>query len=74
MAVEKPLGAYAEEWLRRLALSRSLAVLPETVAANLVAAGLAKRESDESLKATAGGNAYLFERGIATKVTHAKRT
>ena len=53
-----------EEWLRRIALSRSLAMVPEHIAVALVAVGFAERAADGALTATPAGRAYLDAQGI----------
>ena len=53
-----------EEWLRRIAVSQSLAIVPDEVAAALVAIGFAQRIDDGSLTATAAGRVHLDARGI----------
>jgi hypothetical protein len=63
-----------EEWLRRVALGRSLVVVPDAIASALIAAGLAHRFPAGTLAVTAAGRQYLEERGIATLVIHSKRT
>jgi hypothetical protein len=68
-----PLAAISEDWLRRIALSRSLAVVPDSIASELVASGLAQRFPEGTLAATAAGRQYLDERGISTLVTYEKR-
>ena len=58
------LDGEPEEWLRRIALSRSLAMVPDHIAAALVAIGFAERSADGALTATSAGRAHLDARGI----------
>jgi hypothetical protein len=62
-----------EEWFRRIALSRSLAMVPNHIAAALVAIGFAERTGDGALTATPAGRAHLDARGIS-KVRSRKRS
>jgi hypothetical protein len=59
-----PIGNGPEEWLRRIALSRSVAMVPEHIAVALVAVGFAERAADGALTATPAGRAYLDAQGI----------
>jgi hypothetical protein len=71
---QQHLGAGAEEWLRRLASSPALAIVPDYIAETLMAAGLAQKAPGGPLQTTADGKAYLDERGIATFRPLRKRT
>jgi threonine/homoserine/homoserine lactone efflux protein len=62
---EQQLTGAPEEWLRRIAVSQSLAIVPGPTAFVLVAAGLAERDHGGSLVMTAAGRVYLDARGIA---------
>ena len=64
MDPEIHLDGGPEEWLRRIALSRSLAVVPDHIAVALVAIGFAERIADGALTATPAGRAHLDARGI----------
>ena len=74
MDKELQLDSGPEEWLRRIALSRSLAIVSDQVAVALIAVGFAKRGADGSLTATVAGRAHLDVRGIAFATVGRKRT
>jgi uncharacterized protein YaiI (UPF0178 family) len=65
MSKEYTLTGGAQEWLRRIALNRPLAIVPDAVAVVLIDIGFAQRSSDGSLAVTDSGGAYLDSRGIA---------
>jgi hypothetical protein len=65
MSKEYNLTGSAQEWLRRMALNRPLAIVPDTVAVVLIDIGFVERLSDGSLAATASGRAHLDSWGIA---------
>ena len=67
------LDAGPEEWLRRIARSRSLAIVPDHIAVALIALGFAQRLGDGSLVATAAGRDHLHARGIAFAAKAPKR-
>jgi hypothetical protein len=67
------LNGAAQEWLRRIALNRARAIVPEPVAIGLIGMGYAARFADGSLAATAAGRAHLDMRGIAHTVTRVGR-
>jgi hypothetical protein len=67
---EPNLSGASQEWLRRIALNRSLAAVPDPVAVSLVAIGYAQRFADGSLAATAAGRGHLDARGLAHVVAY----
>jgi hypothetical protein len=66
--MEQPLqlDGGPEEWLRRIARSRSFVTgrIPDNVALALVSIGFAARQADGSLSATEAGKTHLVARGI----------
>jgi hypothetical protein len=63
----------AEEWLRRIAIGRSLANVPDGIAFALAAMGFIERTAVGSFHATATGRAHLEGRGIAHMPSHRDR-
>jgi hypothetical protein len=72
MGKEYSLTGGAQEWLRRIALNRPLAIVPDAVAVVLIDIGFVGRSSDGSLAVTDSGGAYLDSRGIARVVASRK--
>ncbi len=75
---EQPLRALsvngeAEEWLRRIAIGRSLANVPDGIAFALAAMGFVQRTAVGSFEATAAGRAHLEGRGIIHVPSHRDR-
>jgi hypothetical protein len=63
----------AEEWLRRIAVGRSLANVPDGIAFALAAMGFVQRTGAASFEATPNGRAHLEARGIAHMASHRDR-
>ncbi len=63
----------AEEWLRRIAVGRSLETVPDAVAFALVAMGFAQKTPDGGFSVTEAGKDYLSARGIPTRLRYARR-
>jgi hypothetical protein len=63
----------AEEWLRRIAVGRSLETVPDAVAFALVAVGFAQKAADGTFSVTDAGMEYLNARGIPTRMRYARR-
>jgi hypothetical protein len=61
------------EWLRRIAVGRSLASVPDAIASALVAKGFAQKGPDGVFFATEAGKEYLTARGIPTRPRYARR-
>jgi hypothetical protein len=67
------LDGGAEEWLRRIAVGRSLATVPNPIAFALVAMGFAEKTASGHFEVTAVGRAYLDAQGIASVASHRDR-
>jgi hypothetical protein len=63
----------AEEWLRRIAVGRSPATVPDAIAFALVAVGFAQKAPDGAFSVTEAGKEYLTARGIPTRMRYARR-
>lgn len=63
----------AEEWLRRIAVGRSLETVPDAVAFALVAVGFAQKTLDGGFAVTEAGKEYLTARGIPMRLRYARR-
>jgi hypothetical protein len=68
-----PLQGGAEEWLRRIAVTRSLVTVPDAIAFALVAVGFAQKAPDGGFCATEAGEEYLTARGIPTQPRYVRR-
>jgi hypothetical protein len=68
------LDGGAEEWLRRIAVGRSMTTVPDSIAFALVAMGFAQKSAAGYFEATAAGRAYLDAQGIPHVPVHRKRT
>jgi hypothetical protein len=67
------LDGGAEEWLRRIAVGRSMATVPNPIAFALVAMGFAQKTASGQFEATEVGRAYLDAQGIAWAAAHRDR-
>jgi hypothetical protein len=74
MGPQQQIDGEPEEWLRRIALSRSLALVPDRIAVALIALGFARRSDDGSLTVTDAGATHLRERGIPLSERRRDRT
>jgi hypothetical protein len=68
------LDGGAKEWLRRIALGRSMATIPESIAFALAAMGFAQKTAGGRFEATSVGRVYLDVQGIAYVPVYPKRT
>jgi hypothetical protein len=64
----------AEEWLRRIAIGRSIANVPDGIAFALAAMGFVRRTAGGLFEATSSGRTHLEERGIMHMASHRDRT
>jgi hypothetical protein len=59
------LSGVAQEWLRRIAFRRLVAIVPTETAAALTARGFAETFEDGSLAASSAGRLHLDRSGIS---------